>query len=137
MTDTTTLAVPNHEEITATWPRYYSIALSDVGETGAVVVLGHHDDPRRVVAALNRHARLVWGTCSLLDGVMCPEFDDAAAGLTRHWAAFATECEDAGRPYHRPGCVTCTDIRAGHWWLSWDKAATDPGAFPVTHWEEP
>jgi hypothetical protein len=116
---------------TADWPEYYGVRLIDVGEDGDVVILGH-PDARRALAALNCHARKVWGEPRGLDD------PGAADNLTREWARFMTDCED--EELHRWNiedhgeCWNCEQITIDKWHIRWDVKPTDPGAFPITHW---
>ena len=93
-TEQTTAALTGQQRFTADWPTYYGITLTDIGEDGDIVILGHHDDQRRVIAALNRHARKFWGEESFVspwDGVM----SDIPESLHKRWGRFITRCRDA------------------------------------------
>ncbi|MER6098394.1 hypothetical protein ABT154_21550 [Streptomyces sp. NPDC001728] len=45
---------------------YYGIGVSDFGEDGGMIALGHHT-PRRALAVFNAHARRHWGMRNLAD----------------------------------------------------------------------
>lgn len=126
------------ETLTADWPTYYGIKLSDVGEDGDVVVLGHHDT-RRVIAALNRHARKVWGERSLVSswgGTLA----EARRDLMQRWGRFVTSCEEPVAHERRKriaadgACWRCQEIAEDGWAITWAAKSTDEGAFPITHW---
>lgn len=95
---------------------YYGLKVSDIGEDGNVLILGHHHhDPLRVVAALNRHARTFWGLRNLID-----ERDallgDLVGALIETYAV--VESFDAD----------------GDWYIRWDVDQAVEGAFPATVW---
>lgn len=122
-------------DVAADWPTYYGIRLSDVGEDGEIVVLGHHeDDTRRVVAALNRHARVFWGEPRGLDG----DYEETTGLLLQRWARFMVDCEDpkghAFRVEQDGACWKCGEIADAEWFITWAAGSGDPGAFPVTLW---
>lgn len=80
------------------------IGLSDIGEDGDVIALGHHD-PQRMLAALRQYARSVWGE------------DLQPTGQIRHqWAVNTGE-----------------GVGPEQWRLE-PADPTAPGAFPVTRW---
>lgn len=54
---------PTAEQMEAT---HYGITVCHIGEDGDMLALGHHD-PRRALAAFNRHARTVLGLANYLD----------------------------------------------------------------------
>jgi hypothetical protein len=110
---------------------YYGLQVSDIGEDGAVLVLGHHhNDPLRVIAALNQHARTLW-TCSNLLDRPGAEVADLAGALSETYAAALNDCGDSD---HDPNCFRCREIAEGDWWIEWNRDEGDPGAFPVTMW---
>jgi hypothetical protein len=110
---------------------YYGIQVSDIGEDGDVVILGHHDK-RLALAALNRHARTFWGLTNLYDGeaVLSPAGDN----LRECWAVLMTKCKDADSPDHVGRCHRCEDIAGASWWIKYNAKETDLGAFPVMVW---
>lgn len=110
---------------------YYGLQVSDIGEDGTVIILGHHHhDPLRVVAALNRHARTFWGCANLLDdtgkGVA-----DLSGSLSETYAVALNSCGSPERPHD---CQRCRELSDADWWIEWNHAADDPDAFPVTMW---
>jgi hypothetical protein len=130
--DRMTAAAATHDapaEIVNDCSTYYGLHLVDVGEDGDVIVLGHHDD-RRVVAAINRHARTVWGE------PISDQYDAALLNLTQRWAKLMTRCENATEKWHDEdrACSLCAEIQQAGWWLRWNADAGEPGAFPVTRW---
>lgn len=130
------MKVRTYDELTASWPAYYGIKLSDVGEDGDVLVLGHHDEPRRVVAALNRNARTNWGSRNLCDDIGV-RYADVKDDLTRSWAKFILACEIADQLGHNSDddpCWKCREIAGADWYVTWSVDSTDEGAFPVTRW---
>ena len=95
---------------------YYGLQVSDIGEDGYTLILGHHsDDPLRILAALNRHARQFWGCCNLFDDYG-GRVVDLARTLSETWAI-----------------VEAFD-RHGDWYIRWNMQPSDPEAFPVTVW---
>lgn len=115
----------------------YGIPISAIGEDGALIVLGHHDR-RRTVAALNRYSRKLFGFASLLDDPAAT-YADAEVGLHERWAVLVTECDDRGTHDDYTAtdgfCPRCREIAEAMWWIRYDAAETDPGAFPVMVWE--
>lgn len=95
---------------------YYGVQLIDIGDDGDVMVLGHHDAPRRVVAALNRHARLYWGMPNLYDDRSPGAYTDTLKDLMPRWARLVPpeQGED--------------------WRVTWAAKSTDDAAFPITMW---
>ncbi|MEU5549220.1 hypothetical protein ABZ738_05575 [Micromonospora sp. NPDC047793] len=93
---------------------YYGVPISDIGEDGDVIALGHVGT-HRMAAALRRHAREVWG-------------DDIADPM----------------PTSRRSLTDITDAIAHVWmvntvddldeWCLERTEPTTPGAFPVTYW---
>jgi hypothetical protein len=113
---------------------YYGLQLSDIGEDGNVVILGHHSDkPLRVVAALNRHARTFWGLVNLMDNTGA-ELDDLACSLAETYAVVIERCDDADDTDHALDCLRCREIVTADWYIEWNHKADDKGAFPVTMW---
>lgn len=112
-----------YDEITANWAFHYGIKLTEVGPGFDVVILGHHQDARRVLAAVNRYARWFWAQDSLAE-IANPSSDGSAPGtFSQRWAKFATEDEDA--PLIEPW---------GKWRIDWNVDPFDPNAFPITLW---
>jgi hypothetical protein len=110
---------------------YYGLRLSDIGEDGDVIILGHHsDEPLRVVAALNRHARTFWGLANLIDRPGA-ELDDLVGAIHETHAVIVVQCDDSA---HEPDCSRCREIGEADWWIEWNHAGDDPNAFPVTMW---
>jgi hypothetical protein len=89
---------------------YYGVPLSDIGEDGDVIALGHVG-AYRMVAALRRHAREFYGepfpfaTTTLAD---------VAGSIAHIW-------------------MVNTGPSNEDWWLK-RVEPTEPGAFPVTFW---
>jgi hypothetical protein len=117
------------------WPfTYYGVELSPLGEDGEHLITAGHPDPRRVIAAFNRYARVVCGLRNLNDDPRADAGDvaDIARELKQDWAVLGMECEfyqDHG-PYE--DCSTCQQIRSDDGWLFWGRDADEDGAFPVT-----
>jgi hypothetical protein len=108
---------------------YYGVAVSDIGEDGGLVALGHVE-PRRAVAAFNRHARVGWGYPNLADD-RSATLAEVLNDIDHTWAIQIDECGRCGRD---PDCGVCLEIREAGWALEWGRAETDPGAIPVTIW---
>jgi hypothetical protein len=116
----------------------YGQRVCEVGEDGAVLLLGHVDR-RRAIAAANRYARTVWGLANLVDDPQCPA---DLIEVTQHWAV----------PAHQPGCVTAEQAyrdgqetgpdegcgcwtapqEGGGWSLTWVADPMAAHVFPVT-----
>lgn len=110
---------------------YYGLQVSDIGEDGDLIILGHHHhDPLRVIAALNRHARTHWSLTNLIDKPGA-EVADLACSVYETHAVLRTECDD---PDHEADCVMCREVADADWWIEWNRTAEEPGAFPVTMW---
>ncbi|GIM88797.1 hypothetical protein [Paractinoplanes toevensis] len=110
---------------------YFGLQVSDVGEDGSVIILGHHhNEPRRIVAALNRHAREFWGLANLVDD-QNPGPGELADSLAETYAV--ARCGAACRDDQ---CGNCERVRAGQreWWITWDVAPGTPHSFPATVW---
>lgn len=118
-------------------PVRYGLHVGQIGEDGDVLVLGHHEDRRRVLAA-------VFADYRVMVGERVNEWDpdltygDALEGLRRYWAVFAAPCGDH-QPAHRPDpdCRACRATASdpdAEWFLWWDRTPEDPDAFPVTVW---
>jgi hypothetical protein len=109
---------------------YYGLKLSDIGEDGAVIILGHHDDPRPVIAALNKHSRTFWGLVNLMDD-RSAELAELASMFSETYAVARHNeaCRDEA-------CADCALVRAGQraWWINWDVPPERQHAFPVTVW---
>jgi hypothetical protein len=110
---------------------YYGVQVSDIGEDGDVIILGHHDK-RRALAALNRHARTFWGLTNLYDGATT--VSPAVDNLRERWAVLLTKCENADGPDHEGRCYRCEDIASSSWWIDYSADETASGAFPVMMW---
>jgi len=96
---------------------YFGVTLSDVGEDGEVVILGHGHDPMRLIAALNRHAREYWGFVNLLDDVSMT-VADLAGDFLETWA-----------------CLIADNSDEYGWYMAWNVDPLMPnGSFPVTMW---
>lgn len=110
---------------------HYGMRVSDIGEDGNVVILGHHDK-RRALAALNRHARTFWGLPDLYDGRL-PMFRESPAvdHLRDCWATLVKNCGDPG---HAADCFRCRELAEADWWIDYSANETDPDAFPVMVW---
>lgn len=111
---------------------HFGVQLSFIGDDGDwIVALGHHE-PRRVVAALNRHVRHDLGWSSLSDEWDDPTYPDVVRLTRQTWCVLAEGCAD-----HRDGpdaeCAFCRDVQQAEWWLDWHGITEDtPGAFPIT-----
>ncbi|MEU8048110.1 NUDIX domain-containing protein [Micromonospora echinofusca] len=102
-----------------TWPtldmvaEVNGIALSDIGEDGDIIALGHHD-PARLLTALRRYAREVRGEA------LAPADPAAPHAQIRHeWGVNISEAAGPDQ----------------EWYLETAPADT-PGAFPITRWYE-
>jgi hypothetical protein len=96
---------------------YYGVTLSDVGDDGDVVILGHGHDPMRLIAALNRHAREYWGFVNLLDDKSMT-VADLAGDFSETWAY-----------------LTADNTDEYGWYMEWNVNPLMPnGSFPVTMW---
>ncbi|MFG1892149.1 NUDIX domain-containing protein [Micromonospora sp. NPDC049051] len=102
-----------------TWPtldmvaEINGIALSDIGEDGDIIALGHHD-PARLLTALRRYAREVRGEA------LAPADPAAPHAQIRHeWGVNISEAAGPDQ----------------EWYLETAPADT-PGAFPITRWYE-
>lgn len=110
---------------------YYGLQLSDIGEDGEVIVLGHHgSDPHRVIGALNQHARRCWGFANLMD--------DRSAELAELQDMFVQTYAVArcGKTCRDAECVRCEEVRGGkrEWWIEWNREPGEEHAFPATIW---
>lgn len=95
---------------------YYGLQVSDIGEDGNLIILGHHHaEPRRVIAALNQHARTFWSLTNLLD--------DRGADLA-----------DLAGALHETYAVVEEFDRHGAWYIRWNVDPATPEAFPATIW---
>ena len=125
MTDTTTATIPTdwamHDgppipdlSMVAT---YYGVPVSDIGEDGNVVALGHVGKCR-ALAAFMRNAREQWGDDLFLTssfGSGRPTLDRALDRIEHLWMINTGSTEEYG------------------WRLEQAQPST-PGAFPVTWW---
>ncbi|MEV2239615.1 hypothetical protein [Micromonospora sp. NPDC049891] len=89
---------------------YYGVPISDIGEHGDVIALGHVGT-YRMAAALRRHAREVWGEPDAFKGATLDEMVDETAHV---WMVNTVDDLD-------------------EWCLERVESST-PGAFPVTYW---
>ena len=111
--------MPADLPVLAGFENAYGLDVCDVGEDGAVVILGHHsDDPLRIIAALNLHAREFWGLTNLLDKSHA-QLSDLADSLIEAWATVRID---------RPA------MPSAEWYMEWGHASTDPDTFPITLW---
>jgi hypothetical protein len=93
---------------------HFGIRVSYIGEDGYMVALGHHDDKRRVVAAMNRLARKQAGLVNMLDDSR-GGYADVADWLFDDWGIELTGSTD-------------------EWCIQWG-AQGNPDAFPITIWK--
>ncbi len=104
--------------LTDTMNDRYGLHVSHVGEDGSLFVLGHHDDKRRVIAALNAEQRIAAG-----EGLTCDVTADSLPGLV---AAVASSLL-------RETYAVAEDPPDGWWmWMRCDRSPSAPGAFPIT-----
>lgn len=111
-----------------TWELHYGLRVAFIGDDGAMVAAGHHDE-LRTVAAMNRFYRQFSGE-PLDYGYNC--YAEIAGSLSRRWARFISECDD---PDHDQDCWQCSEIKQADWWM--DYSAKEPGRgylLPVTVW---
>jgi hypothetical protein len=127
MTPATTI-----EEMTKTMRQHYGVHVSHVGEDGEMIALGHHDT-RRVIAAMNREARVHTFLTNMCDyfGIF---YRDVADDLEQLHARLVTACDEAEQPNHDDDCGECAEIRKSDWFIRWDATPDDPAAFPITAW---
>lgn len=92
---------------------HYGIDVTAIGEDGDLLAFGHHD-PRRALAAFNRHARTEWGLANLGDDRRAIA-DDFTGQITTGWGQFrkplTTEGEDPDWEWVMDVCAE-TDERA-------------------------
>lgn len=113
----TTLLAPDAIEIEGT---HYGIPVSTYGEDGDMLAIGHHD-PRRALAAFNRHSRRFLGLVNILDD-RCADAGDVGnllADLIPRWGLFRLP---------RPELEEDPD----YVWVMEECTADTPGAMPVT-----
>lgn len=116
---------------------HFGIPVSAIGEDGNLIALGHHT-PKAALAAFNAYARRTIGLVDLLDGR--GRWQEALDGVKQCRAVLLTEhCRDCADPEVRDAaCGQCWEIRdaakGGSWWIAYDAAEDEPGAFPVTVW---
>lgn len=65
---------------------HYGVPVTHVGEDGDMLAFGHHD-PRRALAAFNRHARVFCGLSGVADDRSATA-DDMLALITAEWGQF-------------------------------------------------
>lgn len=106
---------------------HYGVKVFDIGDQ-IFVVLGHHEDKKRVVAAMNAHARTQCGSDGLWDLFnFWPSYAKFTAKLEERFAMVLDENnEDV--------FFESDDPAERVWWPDKYTAAT-PGAFPVTVWD--
>jgi hypothetical protein len=124
--------VTTPEEMAKAMRKHYGVHVSYVGEDGEMIALGHHD-PRRVVAAFNREARVHSFLTNMCDDSRA-FYSDVADDLQQLHARLATACDEADQPDHDDDCGECAEIRKADWFIRWDVNPEDPGAFPITAW---
>lgn len=113
---------------------YYGVPVSDIGEDGNLIALGHHDT-RQVLAAFNRHARTFWGLTDLYDGRL-PMFPrhHAVEDVCERWAVLVKECDEARQPDHTGDCSRCRLLKEEDWWIDYSAKEPTLGSFPVMVW---
>jgi hypothetical protein len=92
---------------------YYGVPLSDIGEYGDIIALGHVGT-YRMAAALRKHAREFYGTPEQFATTALNDVTDAIAHI---WMVNTVESKT--------------------WWLLDRVEPGTPGAFPVTYWTAP
>ncbi|MEJ3745194.1 hypothetical protein WEI85_18090 [Actinomycetes bacterium KLBMP 9797] len=118
---------------------YDGIPVSEIGDDGDMVALGHHDTAAAMAAFRARLAAL---------GCDPPHPDDGlSTWISRKWAVTVTGgCRDGNCPprarssWHDDdgNCMCCLEIREqdelGGWYLDFGDDVTEatPGAFPIT-----
>lgn len=93
---------------------HYGIRVSYIGEDGYMVALGHHDDKRRVIAAMNRLARKQAGLSNMRDDHRAT-YEDAVGRLYDDWGVELTGSAEEW-------CIQCGE-------------QGNPAAFPITLWK--
>lgn len=129
-------AYREHMVNSGTFREHYGCLVSDMGEDGEVLILGHAPD-RRAIAAANRHARKVWGLANFYDapGVLLA---GGFLSVRREWAvpAHAGNCVhyDDGDPIRDDQLCQCAELPiTDGWWLTWHGVDENtPHAFAVT-----
>jgi hypothetical protein len=110
-----------------------------IGEDADFAVALGHVEPRRALAAFNRHARRDLGWDDLLGGFAYHGASEALNAIKQGWAYLKTQCDDApecgGPDADEEPCWECNEIREAGWWLGWGATVTaeTPGAFPITY----
>lgn len=113
----TTLLARDAIEVEGT---HYGVPVSTYGEDGDMLALGHHD-PRRAVAAFNRHARRFLGLLNILD--------DRRADATDVADLLADTVHGHGL-FRLPNPELEED--PDYVWVMEECTADTPGAVPVT-----
>lgn len=112
---------------------HYGIAVGYIGEDGAMFALGHHEDKRRVIAAMNRLARKQCGLDNMLDDPRA-RYTEVVDWLYDEWAIeLADHC---GECADDPECAECKALQSrsdDEWCLQWGNQG-HPAAFPITMW---
>lgn len=96
---------------------HYGIAVCHLGEDGDMLALGHHE-PRKVLAAFNRHARVFLGLTNLFDD-RSVKAADVLEDISAKWAVFGPPDPERGEEPSYP------------WYADWSGTAETPGAMPV------
>jgi hypothetical protein len=115
MPDLTAQFTPTTEQMEGT---HYGVAVCSLGEDGDMLALGHHE-PRKALAAFNRHARVFLGLANLFDD-RSVKAADALEDVSAKWALFGPP--DPANQWEDPDC---------DWYVNSAATAETPGAVPV------
>lgn len=99
------------EVLTSTMEQRYGLYVSHAGEDGDMFVLGHHDDPRRVLAAFAAEERITGGER------LGEQFEPGEARELVVFPKWGVLLDP------EPDCA---------WGIRWTATQSDPGAFPIT-----
>lgn len=111
---------------------HYGVPVSAIGDDGALIALGHHDE-RTTIAAFSRYSRSTFGFANLLDD-RAGSYAEAQDGLAAYWAVLVTSCDEHGEK-RDSGCWRCIELDANDWWITYFEVQETPGAFPVMVWD--
>lgn len=75
---------------------HYGVPVCHIGEDGDMLAIGHHD-PRRALAAFNRHARVFCGLFNVADDRSATA-DDMLVLISARWGQFRKPAGDAEDP---------------------------------------